>query len=141
MPRARVKSSLHHTKMDNLAFLWDLRIILIQLLFLPISHSLQPHIPIQRNPSKLGRDQLVMLLIVERRSGRNRLQVMHQVFSGIDLKGRKPQLRYLVHSYIESIHEPASAISFLGAYPHAGYCAEYDLPHIHLVSFFSWSFV
>lgn len=110
MPRARAKNSLHHIKMDNLAFLWELHIILIQILFLPTSLSHQSLITSQRSHSKLGQVLLAMLRTLECRSGRrNTLQVMHWIYqnhrkvpSKIRLKERKSQLRYLFSTFSQS---------------------------------------
>lgn len=71
MQRAKAKSFLHHTRMGQLATLWDLHIILILPLFLLMSLSVQPHSVILKNQCKLGQVLWLTLLLLVVQDGRN----------------------------------------------------------------------
>lgn len=78
MQRARVRSFLHHTKMDNLAFPWVLHITLTLPWFLEMSPIVQPLWLIQKNGTKHGRVRWVTLLALVLQGGRSMLQSMNE---------------------------------------------------------------
>lgn len=124
MQRARVRNSLHHTKMDNLAFPWVLHIISILPTSLEMPSLLQPHSLFWKNHSKLGQVHWVTLLVFMLQGEKSKLQVMNENHQNYRQEASNIQVMVLVVKEriawlkLECRHQDSDLLNWTTTYAH-----------------------